>query len=177
MYHLQNQLPCVHSSNIDSCVYDYNYLCIARLNEIFVSETVITSPCNSSNFEEHPLHDCYTISDNPATKWPPWMNYILNARCLWRSFPCWPDMYMYDTLPCTWHPVCPCTTNILCHQWGLCARPSAVHAMKKLGRTWVWENPKLQILNWHLGTHNILHLAHQTMSQCGTIACSFISVN
>ena len=59
----------------------------------------------------------------------------------------------------------------------VCARPSAVHAMKKLGRTWVWENPKLQILNWHLGTHNILHLAHQTMSQCGTIACSFISVN
>ena len=43
-------------------------------------------------------------------------------------------------------PVCPCTTNILCHPWGLCARPYAVHAMKTLGRTWVWENPKLQIL-------------------------------
>ena len=128
--------------------------------------------------KEHPLHDCYTISDNPATQWPPgWTTYSM--------------LDVYDGHPladqictCMIHYlvhgtqlVCPCTTNILCHQWGLCARPSAVHAMKKLGRTWVWENPKLQILNWHLGTHNILHLAHQTMSQCGTIACSFISVN
>ena len=45
-------LPCVHCSGILTAVcMIIKYLCIARLNEIFVSEIVITSPCNSSNFE------------------------------------------------------------------------------------------------------------------------------